>query len=186
MGLSSMQIQKAADLRESLLRVAAQIVLQAGVQALTLDAVAKGAGASKGGLLHHFSTKSELLDALLDHLIERFEADLARFAHADPEPHGRQTRAYINASASSAPDQNRLGIAIATALLFDPALMRRWREIANLWLKQDMVEADPVQAGILRLAADGLWVSEAFELHPMSPELRVAMVQRLLDMTRSA
>jgi AcrR family transcriptional regulator len=185
MGLSAAQIQKAADLKQSLLRAAAQIILRAGVQALTLEAVAKQAGASKGALLHHFRSKSELLEALMDDLIARFEADLSRFAQADPDPRGRQTRAFINASANSPTDENRLGVAIAAALLFDPALMRRWQDVATRWLEQDLTEADPVQATILRLAADGLWVSDAFDLYPMGPEQRRAVVERLLAMTRA-
>lgn len=185
MGLSPAQIQKAADLRQSLLQAAAQIILQAGVQVLTLDAVAAKAGTSKGGLLHHFRSKADLLDALMDDLIERFEADLVRFAESDPDTQGRRTRAYINATANTAPEKHRLGVAIATALLFDPAQMRRWQEVANRWLEQDLVEADPIQASLLRIAADGLWVAEAFGLHPMDPERRAATVRRLLDMTRS-
>lgn len=184
MGLSAAQIQKASELRRSLLTAAAQIILRRGIQALTLDAVAQEAGTSKGGLLHHFGSKSELLDALMGDLLERFEADLARFAQADPDPDGRHTRAYINASVNSPSEQNRIGIAIVTALLFESALIQRWQEVVNRWIERDTAEADSVHARILRIAADGLWVSEAFGLCPMDPELRAATVQRLLDMTR--
>ena len=83
MGLSAAQIQKAADLKQSLLRAAAQIILRAGVQALTLEAVAKQAGASKGAMLHHFRSKSELLEALMDDLIARFEAERQALALMD-------------------------------------------------------------------------------------------------------
>ncbi|WP_053221018.1 TetR/AcrR family transcriptional regulator [Methylobacterium indicum] len=185
MGVSPAQIQKAADLKQSLLRAAAQIILQDGVQALTLEAVARQAGASKGALLHHFRTKAELLTVLMADLVERFEAEMERFAADDPDPRGRRTRAFINASANSAAEENRLGVVVAAAFLFDPALMRRWQEVAERLIAQDLAEADPVQASLLRLAADGLWVSEACGLYPMSPEHRAAVVERLLSLTRA-
>ena len=51
------------DTRKRLLDAAAVVVRRDGAQALTLDAVAAEAGVSKGGLLYHFKTKRELLDA---------------------------------------------------------------------------------------------------------------------------
>ncbi|MEH3148025.1 MAG: TetR/AcrR family transcriptional regulator [Methylobacterium frigidaeris] len=182
MGLSPQQIHRSAALRQGLLQAAARLIARAGAQALTLDAVAREAGTSKGGLLHHFRCKTDLLRAVMQDLLDRFEADLRRLAEADPDPRGRCMRAYINASAASAPDEGRLGMAVMTALLFDPTLMRQWQDSVRDWLAGD--SADPVQAGILRLAADGLWASEAFGLHPMTPEQRDAIVQRLIAMTR--
>ncbi|MET0527866.1 MAG: TetR/AcrR family transcriptional regulator [Microvirga sp.] len=184
MGLSPAQIQKAADLKQSMLRAAAQIAAQQGVQALTLEAVAKQAGASKGALLHHFSSKADLLEAMMTNLIERFEDDLDRYAEADPDPRGRRTRAVINACAHSASYENRLGVAIVAAMHFDPALLKRWQELAARWLEEDLAEADPVQASILRLVTNGLWASETFGLYPMDAKQRAAVVERLLAMTR--
>ncbi len=109
MGLSPAQIKKAADLKQSLLAAAAQIAAQQGIQALTLDAVAKQAGASKGALLHHFSSKADLLDALMTDLLDHFKADLERYAAADLNPRGRRVRAAIYASAYFEQDKNALG-----------------------------------------------------------------------------
>ncbi len=157
MGLSPAQIKKAADLKQSLLAAAAQIAAQQGIQALTLDAVAKQAGASKGALLHHFSSKADLLDALMTDLLDHFKADLERYAAADLNPRGRRVRAAIYASAYFEQDKNRLGVAIAAAMQFDPTLLNRWRELAAQWLDEDLAEADPVKASILRLVTNGLW-----------------------------
>ena len=49
-------------------------------QALTLDAVAAQAGVSKGGLLYHFRSKRELLDAMLDGFLEEFDREIAEAA----------------------------------------------------------------------------------------------------------
>ena len=51
-----------------LLDAASAVIRRDGAQALTLDAVAAEAGVSKGGLLYHFKSKRELLDALVRRL----------------------------------------------------------------------------------------------------------------------
>ncbi len=50
--------RKGSDRKERLLRAASRVLLRHGVQALTLEAVALEARTSKGGLLHHFPSKS--------------------------------------------------------------------------------------------------------------------------------
>ncbi|MDF3884015.1 TetR/AcrR family transcriptional regulator, partial [Cupriavidus basilensis] len=64
-------------LRPQLLQSAAQLALESGLRAVTLDAVAARAGVSKGGLQHHFRNKQALLDALFDDAVETFNADVA-------------------------------------------------------------------------------------------------------------
>ena len=62
--------------RQKLLDVALQIVVAEGPHAVTLDAVAKRAHVTKGGLQHHFPSKQALLDTLFDALFKDFEAQL--------------------------------------------------------------------------------------------------------------
>ncbi len=64
------------DTRQRLLDAAAAVVRRDGAQALTLDAVAAEAGVSKGGLLYHFKSKRELLDAMLEGWLEEFGAEI--------------------------------------------------------------------------------------------------------------
>ena len=51
--------------RERILAAAVQVALREGVSAMTLEAVAREAGVSKGGLLYHFASKDELIAAML-------------------------------------------------------------------------------------------------------------------------
>ncbi|MFV0633875.1 TetR/AcrR family transcriptional regulator, partial [Demequina sp.] len=64
---------------------AALNVLRAG-EALTLDAVARASGLTKPGVVHHFPTKERLSVAVLDHLLEKWEADLTERAGANADP----------------------------------------------------------------------------------------------------
>ena len=184
MGLSQAQIERAAEVRRKILEVTAQVILKAGVHDLTIEAVAREAGVSKGGLLHHFSSKMELLGALMDDLLARFEASLSRFVDADPDPRGRHVRAYINATAASSPEENRLGVAVVAALMFEPALIRRWQRSAERLMAQDRREKAPLRASALRLVADALWLSDVFGMYPFTPQERQDMTGWLLDMSR--
>ncbi|PRY38983.1 TetR/AcrR family transcriptional regulator [Umezawaea tangerina] len=91
------------DTRRALLD-AAGVCIRARGAAATLDHIAKQAGVSKGGLLHHFATKDDLVRALAQDLFDRFRADVtAAVDHGDLAP-GRLTRAYIRVSAALSRD----------------------------------------------------------------------------------
>lgn len=57
--------------RQQLLDVTAQVLADKGTAHLTLDLVAREAGVTKGGLLHHFPNKNALLEALCDELLRQ-------------------------------------------------------------------------------------------------------------------
>jgi AcrR family transcriptional regulator len=57
-----------ASNRDAILTAYEQVLAEHGERAATLDAAAKAAGVSKGGLLYHFATKEELVDAVIDRL----------------------------------------------------------------------------------------------------------------------
>ena len=85
--------------RESLLNAAGEVVLRSGADALTLDAVAKEAGVSKGGLLYHFPNKDALLTSMVANLITEFEQllELELTREGDLTAKGAWLRAYIRA-----------------------------------------------------------------------------------------
>jgi AcrR family transcriptional regulator len=53
-------------------------VVEEGVSGMTLEAVAREAGISKGGLLYHFPSKVALIGGMIGRLIEDFEDALGR------------------------------------------------------------------------------------------------------------
>src|SRR5215469_14243714 len=63
--------------RERLLDAAERLVLETGAGHLTLAAVAKFAGVSKGGLLYHFPSKDSLLEAMLARYLHDIDARVA-------------------------------------------------------------------------------------------------------------
>ena len=78
---------------ERILAAAARVVWRDSVRRLTLEAVAREAQLSKGGVLYHFATKEALIQAMLARLLQSYERDLEG-PQQDAEP-GRWTRAYV-------------------------------------------------------------------------------------------
>ena len=72
------------QVRANLLEAAARRIGKDGVQGLRLEAVAKDAGVSKGGLFHHFPNKAALLEGLYEEQYQQFEQELEELMAADP------------------------------------------------------------------------------------------------------
>jgi len=167
-----------------LLKAAAQVVQDKGVSQLTLDAVAEKAQVSKGGLLYHYPSKSALLTAMVAHLIESFEQAIARQVS-----HRESKTAWLEAyvSMSFDPDHSQLleSAGILAAVASDPSLLEPLREQYKVW--QAAAEAsglDPNLATIVRLAADGLWFTELFNVSPLTDEQRSQVLKALLNLIR--
>jgi len=174
-------------LRPQLLQSAAQLALEAGLRAVTLDAVAAHAGVSKGGLQHHFRSKQALLDALFDAAVDTFNQDVAAATAADPLEDGREARAYIHATLR---DQKTEGTAsylhlLLALMLTDADTRERWSpRIAEITQPDPLPEAEAARLMICRLAADGLWLSDLLGNRSMSPALRAEVLRQLDRMTR--
>jgi AcrR family transcriptional regulator len=160
--------------KDRLLDAAGAVVRRDGPQALTLDAVAAEAGVSKGGLLYHFATKRELIEALVDRWLTEFQNDI------DASGSGF-VRGYVRASDPGGAVADELGLLAAFAS--DPSILVKARERYAIW--QDRVEregSDPVDATVARLAADGLWLAELLGMAPPRGRLREQVLARMLEL----
>ncbi|NRG41831.1 TetR family transcriptional regulator [Rathayibacter sp. VKM Ac-2804] len=73
----------AAPARDRVLDAFEALLIDQGERAATLDAVAKAAGVSKGGLLYHFPSKDALVDGLVGRLDDRLAEDIDRIRTSD-------------------------------------------------------------------------------------------------------
>jgi AcrR family transcriptional regulator len=87
--------QLPASSREKILDAAVQVAIRDGILAMTLDAVAKEAGVSKGGLIYHFRSKDDLITAMLVHFRAKTQRMIEARAAADLNPRGRWFRAVM-------------------------------------------------------------------------------------------
>lgn len=162
--------------RKKLLAAAARVAAREGGASLTLDAAAREAGMSKGGVLYHFPTKTALLEAMVQAMVDRFDAQ----ARAAASEHGF-ARGYLRASLGDAAHEDDItAAAIAAAVANDPALLQPLRRAYQRWqLELEQDDVDPVDATLVRLALDGLWMAKLLDLPPLSKELHEAVLARL-------
>jgi AcrR family transcriptional regulator len=174
--------------REVILQAADRVVVEEGVAGMTLEAVARGAGVSKGGLLYHFPSKEALIRGMIGRLIEGFRDALGReFAEERTSTSGRWLRAYIRASF----DEDRWYLEVSAGLLAavaeDPTLLdplRKAFEDGQRWAERDGL--DPADATLVRLAADGLFFAELLGFAPPEGQLRERVREALLLLTKGA
>lgn len=186
-------VSRAADqpnARDRLLDAAERVVLRDGVGSLTLDAVAKEAAVSKGGLLYHFSSKSALILAIVERTASRCEAEQEAKEAGQKGDEGSFTRAYLATRAARVervldPGRNErpLHTALLAAVGTDPEFLDPFRDRLKLWqarLEKDGI--DPVTATIVRLAIDGLGIGSSLGMSMPNAKLRRAVVKRLFEM----
>jgi AcrR family transcriptional regulator len=72
--------------RAALIKAGYAEILEKGIQAISLDSVVARASSSKGGALYYFPTKSDLLFAVLEWLLEQVNGTLDEVAHSQESP----------------------------------------------------------------------------------------------------
>lgn len=171
--------------RQKLLEAAALIVKEQGSDALTLDAVAKKAEVSKGGLLYHFSTKEALVKALVQHMNDIYKENVESFVDEEEDEVGKWARAFIKVLHDKSIENQTISGGMLAAQGINPQLMKPLQETYADWqyhMEHDGL--DPVDATILRLAVDGLWLSEIFGLGVLPQTLREQVLERLEEQSR--
>ena len=112
--------------RGHVLEVAEQIVHEQGAGALTIDAVAKAAGITKGGVQSCFGTKEGLVEAMLARWMDRHDAEVASKAPEDPS-FLDLLRLHIKMTGSDDVDSQRRVAGLLSVLLQSPAHLERVR-----------------------------------------------------------
>ncbi|GLU33343.1 TetR/AcrR family transcriptional regulator [Trinickia caryophylli] len=169
--------------RTAAIQAALKIIARDGPGKLTFDAIARESGMSKGGLMHQFRTKQEVLKALLEHQTEHFERFSRDYeATLDTSVAEPMLMAQI-ATAREATDQPQsVALALVAAFVEDPTLLAARRDNNAGKLKQLKAQAEDPELAMLRwAAATGLMLSELFGLSPFSAKERNRLFDRLLD-----
>jgi AcrR family transcriptional regulator len=172
----------ARDTRERLLDAAVAVVRRDGAQSLTLEKVAHEAGVSKGGLLYHFKSKRQLLDAMVERWLDDWQAQI----DAEAGEAGFLT-GYVHAThlGSAGPREREAEFGLLAALIGEPAVLEVVRERYRDWQEQVVATSDdPVEATVARLATDGLWFADLLGFAPPRGELRERVLARLLELAR--
>ncbi|TNU73100.1 TetR family transcriptional regulator [Miniimonas arenae] len=178
--------------RARLLEAAAAAIGEKGPE-VSLDLVARRAGVSKGGLLHHFPSRDALLEALMRHLLAAFdtsvERELERAQAEDPteaDAPGRLTRAYVRAVFADLAegDRAREQITLMGMIGASEAVSHVLRTDDESWRSRVAGDGlEPLRAELVMKAADGLTASLMWSRTPAREH--VELRDLLLALTRS-
>ena len=172
---------KSSVTKQKILQAAALIVKEKGASQLTLDAVAKQAGVSKGGLLYHYSSKYALLKAMVAYLNENYERAIEKRVKEGAS----WLEAYVALSFDPQYSQIEESAGMLAAVANDMSLLEPLAERYRVLHQQLENVSDPDLATIVRLAADGLWFTELFNVSPLTEERRSQILQALLTLIRN-
>lgn len=169
--------------RKAILEAALTIIAREGPGRLTLDAIARESGISKGGLMHQFRTKEAVLKALLEHQIAHFDAFSERYQAGPGAKHPEQILAsQIVTIRETTSDPHSVFFAILGALAQDPGLLSISRERSADRVEGIKAEAADPDLALLRWsAAQGLALTTLLGMSPLSPADLDRLFARLLD-----
>jgi AcrR family transcriptional regulator len=161
--------------REQLLDAAAVVIRRDGAAALTLDAVAAEAGVTKGGVLYHFASKRALIDGLVGRWLDEFEDRL------DGED---LLTTYVRACDLD-PAQTASEFGLLAGMIEEPEVLEVARERYAEWMARMLAGVeDPVDAWLVRLAADGLWYSDLLGIAAPRGDDRRRLIERLVALAQ--
>lgn len=149
--------------RERVLDAYETLLITEGERAATLDATAKAAGVSKGGLLYHFGSKDDLTAGILARLEALTTADLERMATADEGPVAYYVRTSVmedDALDRALIATSRLaqgGSAAAGEALRDTR--RRWEDLIRPEVR------DQASLDLVMLLSDGLYFNNSLDVN---------------------
>ncbi len=165
----------------------ARILIDDGERAATMEATARAAGVSKGGLLYHFASK----DALVAGLIERMETlavdDVAHLADA---PEGR-VAAFMRTSMNTGSPLDNAIVAVSRLAQNGSApavaALRRLRELWEDAVRPDTRDETALQ--LVMLVSDGLYFNSALTIGSVpgpepTPERLDALIARVREVSQ--
>jgi AcrR family transcriptional regulator len=151
--------------REAVLDAAEALVLDMGAAHLTMDAVAARAAVSKGGVLHHFPTKSALIIAMLERLLAAFRSDMEmieRLAGTELKDH---LRAWIRLMQTTDEKLERVTAALLSASANEPKLLAPFAQLMQERVARYRKENKYFgQTLVILTALDGYWLFNSLGL----------------------
>ncbi len=172
-------------IRANLLEATAEVLVERGLAGLTLDLVAKRAGVSKGGLIHHFPTKQALLEGLNQEILAEYEKFIDDNMAADPEPRGRFIRSYIRSFFSALKYKN--AAKLFNVFVFEMSHNESLQKKCGHWYERIAAKYGErnlsLKGQMIQFAADGLWVEECTGMVSVTPEQRRDLIDYLIQQT---
>lgn len=147
--------------REKVLDAFESLLIGDGERAATMDATARVAGVSKGGVLYHFSSKDALEAALIARLDKLVTDDLAEMAASNDGP----VAFFVRTSAMNGDALDRAIIAVSRlAQSGHASASDALRDVRERWAEALRPHvADEAALDLVMLVSDGIYYNNALQ-----------------------
>lgn len=147
------------QLRHTLILTAKDLMIQDGINNISMQKVADAAGTSKGGLFHHFKSKDELISAVIGLFIAQLNTAIMTHIEQTGETPGAFSRAY----ASVMLHNDEIGLkspwaGLLRAINADSQMQTQWQDWLNQKLREFAHTDADARFAVVRYAVDGAWL----------------------------
>ncbi|MFG0262806.1 MAG: TetR/AcrR family transcriptional regulator [Novipirellula sp. JB048] len=163
-----------------ILEAVMQLILAGGLPAVTLSAVCRKAGLSKGGLMHHFPSKESMVDAFLEHCVGEYLSSIQQAADLAAVGPGKRTTAildlFLGASSASGSESDRYCAAVMMAFVQGgghPSLVQEVDRTLLRVMRDDGLSADSSE--LILATLDGVWLQSVIA----APETMGPRIERI-------
>ncbi|MBO3665161.1 TetR/AcrR family transcriptional regulator [Microbacterium stercoris] len=161
---SERQTRNSERTRAAVLSAAAEAMAERGT-GVSLDHIAKRAGVSKGGLLHHFASREALIVALVDDAQQRLRENVLKHLDLSENTPGKLLRAYVRALTSGSEATVQYFTAAPTwAGIYQIPEVAAIAAADSRWWNENLAAdgLSPAQILVVRRAAEGLAAAVAY------------------------
>lgn len=168
--------------KQLILNTAAEIGASSGWFQVTFQAIADQTGLSKGGIIHHFRNKEELLEELVSQSL----AELTAWVVEEKSTSGNQVapiaflRFVINKSIDL--HYRRTMKVILQAALVNEHYKKMWEEWFTAHITGGSVSDQDINSLIIILVADGLWYADNLGIYGISAAKKEQIINKLLTL----
>ena len=181
---------KARETRRRMIECAEKIILEDGIETLSMDRVAARAGMSKGAVMYHFPTKRALLAALVESYAEHLDA---RLREAETLLSGAPAEKFIPAYVRWFRDFDAdnhgwadIGLSLLVLKVRDPELLepvRRW--YAKTYARVlALPEERRTMTLVALMALEGFFYTHKFGLDLMPAEEKAAALGLITELAQ--
>lgn len=165
--------------KQLILEAAAEIGATADWQQVTFQAIADKTGLSKGGIIHHFRNKEELLEEL----VKQSLLELTDWLSEEKKNSGNElsSMAFLRFVVKKSNDLHyrRTMKVILKAALVNEKYKKMWEESFTEHISGGPIADMDTNNLIIMLVTDGLWYADNVGLYDISDQQKLQIVNKL-------
>ena len=166
--------------REKILKKTEEFILKNGIEKLTISKIAKELNISQPAIYKHFKSKDELIKELVNYANNLYRDNVNQHIDNEKNKKGQWLNAFIEATRAHRTDNAPITSGMLAAQGTNRSLLSPLKTSYQEWQYQITHDGlDEVDATIIRLAVDGLWLSEIFGISAIDEEMREKVIERL-------